>query len=255
MPCPGGGICETCNVLQQGPNAPPPLGSPPGPQPELRLFSTTRRKMWRILRCSVCKRTVFSQNTVEGGVIFAQMIPCWGKLSPLLRISAGFCGKTNLAPHFFFSWAQGNDKRTVSTPLLFFSQEKEKRRGRCKMKKRLWCRSLGPVLLSKYSSAKPPRCRFGARRTRCLSLFAAAPLCKMEVQYNRCLQFYFAPGGESKGGGRSPLLGRWGEGFQRERRIETPLPLAVLCLLSVCTESKRRLGLRGPEENEFETRP
>ena len=46
--------------------------------------------MWRILCCSVCKRTVFSQNTVEGGVIFAQMIPHWGKLPPLLRTSAGF---------------------------------------------------------------------------------------------------------------------------------------------------------------------
>ena len=44
------------------------------------------------------------------------------------------------------------------------------------------------------------------------------------------------PGGKSKKGA-SPLFGRWGEGFQRERRIETPLPLACLWLLSARAES------------------
>ena len=45
-----------------------------------------------------------------------------------------------------------------------------------------------------------------------------------------------SPGGKSKKGAR-PLFGRWGEGFQRERRIETPLPLACLWLLSARAES------------------
>ena len=37
--------------------------------------------------------------------------------------------------------------------------------GRCKTKKRLWCRPMGPVLLSKHFNARQLHCRFGARRT------------------------------------------------------------------------------------------
>ena len=54
----------------------------------------------------------------------------------------------------------------------------------------------------------------------------------------RSSSFRYPPrlGGKSKKGAR-PLFGRWGEGFQRERRIETPLPLACLWLLSARAES------------------
>ena len=59
-----------------------------------------------------------------------------------------------------------------------------------------------------------------------------------------------APRGESKGGGRSPLLGRWGWGFQRERRIGTPRPLARLCFPSPRRERNCPSGPRRPKRKQ-----
>ena len=152
-----------------------------------------------------------------------------------------FLQETVCAPHFFFSWAQ----------------EKKKRAAPGVKKKRTFGTTPGiTVLLSRAAQCgatlHPVWCKADtALRSQPLPLSAF----KIDVPRNRRTQFRLRPGGGSRRRGRSPLPGRWGEGFQRERRIETPRPLAVLCLLSVCTESKRGLGRAAPKENVFSILP
>ena len=97
--------------------------------------------------------------------------------------------------------------------------------------------------------------RFGTKTTHLVSPTAAAPSCKIEVQYNRRLQFCSAPGGESKGGGRSPLLGRWGWGFQRGRRIGTPSPWRVFRLFLHEQKGTAGSGRAGPKVIKFAKSP
>ena len=62
-------------------------------------------------------------------------------------------------------------------------------------------------------------------------------------------------GGESKRGGRGPLLGRWGWGFQRGRRIGTPSPWRVFPLFLHEQKEGAGLGCISPKENKFALRP
>ena len=144
-------------------------------------------------------------------------------------------------------------------PFLFVlnAREKETRRARCKEKENFWCRPMGPVLLLKNNCTEPLRCRFGTRRTHCLSLSAAAPSCKIEVQYNRRLQFCSAPGGESKRGGRGPLLGRFkGIGFSGEgENRNPPSPERVFRLFLHEQKETAGSGRAGPKVIKFAKNP
>ena len=86
------------------------------------------------------------------------------------------------------------------------------------------------------------------------------------------MQFRLRPGGESKRGGRSPLLGRWGEGFQRERcrlplsggdgrspeRVGRRKRLALWCAFGSFPRAGKGTagrGARTPEECKFAPQP
>ena len=112
-----------------------------------------------------------------------------------------------------------------------------------------------PCFYPVLRSAERRFSRSGTKTTHSAFPTAAAPSCKIEVQYNRRWQFHFAPRGESKGGGRSPLLGRWGWGFQRGRRIGTPSPWQFCAYFLSAQKVGAGLGCPSPEAAKFAPRP
>ena len=148
------------------------------------------------------------------------------------------------APHFFFFWAQ--EGGTASAPSSFFEGRKKKSAPGWRRKKGL-CIKLSLTALS-FPDTATHRTFPNLIQGRHIVILFPLPLPrrKIDVQRNQCMQCRLRPGGESKRGGRGPLLGRWGEGFQRERRIETPRPLACLLSLSARSERDRRSGPRRP---------
>ena len=99
--------------------------------------------------------------------------------------------------------------------------------GRCKTKKRLWCRPMGPMLLSKHFNARQLHCRFGARRTprrfpdRCRSLGAKEKRCAIGAG-SFALRLW---GRIQERGPRPPSWSFQGDGFLKGRgKSKSPYP-------------------------------